>query len=87
MHGGRALARLDLLGDRLRLVDRDGEGLDGGLAGLDWNWVPLEAAVFMPITWPEELTSAPPESPGWMSALGSISPVSCSLCPTPRPRR
>src|SRR6185437_14028127 len=33
--GGRALAGLDLLGDGLRVVDRDGVGLDGGgLAGL-----------------------------------------------------
>lgn len=37
----------------------------------------------MPITWPWELTSAPPESPGWMSALVWISPVSCSLTPDP----
>src|SRR6185312_16960283 len=32
--GGRALARLDLLGDGLRVVDRNGVGLRGGLAGL-----------------------------------------------------
>src|SRR5579872_4774748 len=32
----------------------------------DWNASPLEAAVSMPITLPEESTSDPPESPGWM---------------------
>ena len=32
----------------------------------------------IPMTWPAELTSGPPESPGWIGALVWISPVSCS---------
>src|SRR5437763_15874025 len=40
-----------------------------------------DAAVSMPMTWPEALTNDPPESPGWMLALTSISPDSCSLVP------
>ena len=50
---------------------------------LYWNVVPREAAVSMPSTWPEVFTSAPPESPGWMSAFVSMSPLSCSLVPSP----
>ena len=42
------------------------------------NWYPDEAAVFTPTIWPWLLTSGPPESPGWMSALVWISPVRCS---------
>ena len=33
-------------------VDRDRVGLLRGLAGLGLGWVPEEAAVSMPITWP-----------------------------------
>jgi hypothetical protein len=35
----------------------------------------------MPITWPRELISGPPESPGLMRALLWISLVSCSRPP------
>ena len=35
-------------------------------------------AVVIPMTWPAELTSGPPESPGAMVALLSIMPVRCS---------
>src|SRR5580693_9625505 len=45
--------------------------------------VPAEAAVSMPTTAPNWLTSGPPESPGWMSALDSIRPLSCSEVPEP----
>ena len=41
----------------------------------------LEAAVFMPTTSPEVLSSGPPESPGWMPALVWIRPCSCSALP------
>ena len=37
----------------------------------------------MPMTWPEVLTSEPPESPGWMPALVSIRPVRFSELPPP----
>ena len=37
----------------------------------------------MPITCPAVLTSAPPESPGWMAALWWMSPDSCSDVPEP----
>ena len=37
-------------------------------------------AVTTPITWPALLTSAPPESPGLISASDWIMPVSCSAC-------
>ena len=50
---------------------------------LNWNEKPAEAAVSTPRTWPEVLTSAPPESPGWMSALVSMRPLSCSDVPSP----
>ena len=39
-------------------------------------------AVMIPMTWPVELTSGPPDSPAAMSALISIIPVSCSV-PSP----
>ena len=68
-------ARLDLVGDRLRLADGDGEGLR--LLALELR-SPCEAAVLMPMTCPAVLTSGPPESPGWMPALWWMSPVSCS---------
>src|SRR5579875_4210222 len=45
------------------------------------NWNPEEAAVSTPITSPWSFTSGPPESPGWMFAFVSISPVSCSDVP------
>ena len=38
-------------------------------------------AVIMPTTWPSVLTSAPPESPGWMCAFVWIMPVSFSEVP------
>ena len=38
----------------------------------------LLPAVFMPMTWPAELASAPPESPETMSALVSIIPCRVS---------
>ena len=38
-------------------------------------------AVFMPITWPEELTSGPPELPELMAASVCRSPVRFSLRP------
>src|SRR5215470_12118260 len=47
------------------------------------NWNPDDAAVSTPLTWPWELTSGPPESPAWMSALDWISPDSCSEVPEP----
>lgn len=50
--------------------------------GDEVNENPVEAAVSMPITWPAVLTSEPPESPDWTSALTSISPESCSLLPS-----
>jgi len=40
-----------------------------------------DAAVSIPMTCPALLTSEPPESPGWTSALTSMSPVNCSLVP------
>src|SRR5581483_610958 len=46
-----------------------------------WNWYVEEAAVSTPITWPYAFTREPPESPGWIGASVSISPVSCSLSP------
>ncbi len=53
-----------------------------------WDWLlnpvvemPVEAAVSMPTTSPLVLTRGPPESPGWMPALVSISPLSCSALP------
>ena len=49
----------------------------------DWKENPAEAAVSTPMTWPEVLTSAPPESPAWMFAFVSIRPLSCSLVPSP----
>src|ERR1700733_9048388 len=45
---------------------------------LVWNENPAEAAVSSPSTSPEVSTSGPPESPGWMSALDWIKPLSCS---------
>ena len=45
------------------------------------NEKPVDAAVSTPITWPELLIKAPPESPGWMLASVWIRPVSCSLVP------
>ena len=51
------------------------------------NELALEPAVSMPMTWPAPLTSGPPESPGWMSALVWIRPVSCSEVPEPRRSR
>ena len=35
----------------------------------------------MPMTWADEFTSEPPESPGWMSALVSMRPVRFSELP------
>ena len=46
------------------------------------NEKPLEAAVSMAMTWPVPLTSGPPESPGWMSALVWIRPPGCSEVPS-----
>ena len=37
----------------------------------------------IPMTWPWALTSEPPESPGWMPALTSISPLRFSALPPP----
>src|ERR1039458_6707120 len=37
----------------------------------------------MPMTWPEVPTSGPPESPGWMPALISMSPDRFSALPPP----
>ena len=45
---------------------------------LSWYWKPADAAVSMPITWPELFTSGPPESPDTMFASTSIRPVSVS---------
>ena len=76
--GGRGVAGLDLVGQRQGGADRDGVGLGGGgllVVG------PVDAAVSMPMTWPEVSTSEPPESPGWMSALVSMRPVRFSALP------
>ncbi len=72
------MAGLDLLGDGERLVDGDGEPF--GSRGLEGE--ACEAAVSIPITWPAVSTKAPPESPGWTSALTWIRPDSCSLGPS-----
>jgi len=40
-----------------------------------------DAAVSIPITWPEEFSSGPPESPGRTAAFVSISPLRLSLPP------
>jgi hypothetical protein len=57
VHVSRGSARLDLLGDGQRLVDRDGVGLlrvaaGAALAGRRLERVSAEAAVSIPITWP-----------------------------------
>src|SRR4030088_3549567 len=46
------------------------------------SWTdPLDAAVSMPITWPEALVRGPPASPAWVAALVRMSPDSCSAVP------
>ena len=46
----------------------------------DWSGAKPEllAAVSMPMTWADELTSGPPESPSWIGALVWIMPCSVS---------
>jgi len=46
---------------------------------LGWNAKLLEPAVIMPTTAPDVFTRAPPESPGSIPALVSMSPLSRSL--------
>ena len=79
VHGARRLAGDDLFGDRVRGRERDREPLGRGLrsecAGCS------EPAVMIPTTLPRALTSAPPESPGWIGASIWMSPDSCSEVP------
>src|SRR6185312_9809755 len=51
---------------------------------VELDWKPCASpAVIMPITWPAELTSAPPESPGAIGASLWMRLVRCSLRPPP----
>ena len=68
---------LNVLGDRRRFADRDGETL----VTLAEKAKLSEAAVSIPTTSPATLTSGPPESPASILALVSINPDSCSLPP------
>src|SRR5260370_40746922 len=44
---------------------------------------PTDAAVSMPTTRPDVSTRGPPESPGWIGALISMSPLRVSALPPP----
>src|SRR5450631_2845092 len=59
-------------------------GIANACAPEDWSANPddpEDPAVSIPSTWPELLTSDPPESPGCTSASTPIAPVSCSAAP------